>query len=120
MEANLLKNFLSLTDALRDIPESQDTSSLRITKVSLLYDLLEILVGGFHCAVHFWPIWRKVVMFNIELRAEFGDHFVVEVGTIICDNPFEDAVSTDKIMLDESSHNILGNRCERGCFYPTW
>src|ERR1051325_4891801 len=84
----------------------------------LLYDLLEILVGGFHCAVHFWPIWRRVVMLNLELRAEFGDHFVIEIGTIICDDPFGDVVPTYKIMLDESSHNIFGNRCERGCFYP--
>src|ERR1043165_3029511 len=54
----------------------------------------------------------------LELRAEFGDHFVVEIRAIIYDNPFGSAISTDKIMLDESSHNILGNRCERGCLYP--
>ena len=57
-------------------------------------------------------------MRDFELRAEFGDHFVVEIGAVICDNPFGSVVPTDKIMLDESSHNILGNRCERGCFYP--
>ena len=57
-------------------------------------------------------------MLNLELRAEFGDHFVIEIGTIICDDPFGDVVPTYKIMLDESSHNILGNICERGCFYP--
>src|ERR1051325_10729395 len=63
-------------------------------------------------------MWRRVVMLNLELRADFGDHFVIEVGTIICDNPFGDTVPKDKVMLDESSHNILGNRCERDCFYP--
>ena len=57
-------------------------------------------------------------MFNLELRAEIGDHFVIEIGTIVRDNPFGDSIPTNKIMLDESSHNILGNRCERGCFYP--
>ena len=57
-------------------------------------------------------------MLDLELRAEFDDHFVVEVGTIVCDNPFGDVVSTYEIMFDESSHDILGNRCKRGCFYP--
>ena len=57
-------------------------------------------------------------MLDLELRAEFSDHFVVEIRVVICDNPFGSAIPTDKIMLDESSHNILGNRCERGCFYP--
>ena len=51
-------------------------------------------------------------MLDLELREEFGEHFVIEVGTVVCDNPFKTAVPTDKIMLDESSHNILGNRCE--------
>ena len=57
-------------------------------------------------------------MLNLELRAEFGDYLVLEVGTIVCDNYFGDAVPADEIMFDESSHDILGNRCERGCFYP--
>ena len=47
-------------------------------------------------------------MLDLELRAEFGDHFVIEIGTIVCDNPFGDAVSADENMFDESSHNILG------------
>src|ERR1051325_9458908 len=89
-----------------------------ISDCHLLYDLLKIFVGGFLCAIHLWPVWRRVMMLNLELHAEFGDHFVIEVGTVVCDNSFGDAVSTEKIMLDESSHNILGNRCEGGCFYP--
>src|ERR1044072_4364386 len=84
----------------------------------LLYNPLNVLVGGFHCAIHLRPIGRGVVMLDLELHAEFGDYFVVEIGAVICDNPFRSAIPTDKIMFDESSHNILGNRCERGCFYP--
>ena len=57
-------------------------------------------------------------MSDLELRAEFGDHLVVEIRAVICDNPFGSAIPTDKIMFNESSHNILGIRCERGCFYP--
>src|ERR1051325_9121677 len=84
----------------------------------LLYNLLNVLVGGFHCAIHLRPIRRRVVMFDLELRAEFSDHLVVEIRVVICDNPFGSAIPTDKVMFDESSHNILGNRCKRGCFYP--
>src|ERR1044072_9128312 len=89
-----------------------------VSHCHLLYNLLNVLVGGFHCAIHLRPVRRRVVMLDLELRAEFGDHFVIEIGAIICDNPFRSAIPPDKIMLDELSHNILGNRCERGCFYP--
>src|ERR1051325_10149871 len=89
-----------------------------VSHYHLLYDLLDIFVGGFHCAIHLRPIWRRIVMLDLELRAEFSDHFVVEIRAVICDNPFGNSIPTDKIMLNESSHNILGNRCKRGCFYP--
>src|ERR1043165_4531534 len=89
-----------------------------VSHCHLLYNLLNVLVGGFHYAIHLRPIRRRVVMLDLELRAEFGDYFVVEIGAVICDNPFGSAIPTDKIMFDESSHNILGNRRERGCFYP--
>src|ERR1044072_7596592 len=89
-----------------------------VSHCHLLYNLLNVLVGGFHSAIHLRPIWRRVVMLDPELRAEFGDHLIVEIRAVICDNSFRSAKRTDEVMLDESSHNILGNRCERGCFYP--
>src|ERR1051325_8552313 len=84
----------------------------------LLYNLLNVLVGGFYCAIHLRPIRRRIVMLDVELLADFCDHLVVEIRAIICDNPFGSAIPTDKIMFDEWSHYILGNRCERGCLYP--
>ena len=98
--------------------KGQHLMRILICHCHLLYDLLEILIGSFHCAIHLWPIWRRVVMLYLELRAGFGDHLVFEIDTIVYDNPFEDVVSANEIMFDESSHDILGNRCERGCFYP--
>src|ERR1044072_6461950 len=89
-----------------------------VSHCHLLYSLLNVLVGGFHCAIHLRPIRRRVVMLDLELRAEFGDHFVVEIRTIICDNPFRSAIPTSKVMLDESCRALLSNRCERCCFYP--
>ena len=50
------------------------------------------------------------MMLDFELRAELGDHSVVEIGTIICDDSFWDTLSTYKVMSDKSGHDILGNR----------
>ena len=76
----------------------------------LMYDLLNILVGGFHCAIHLWPIQRRVVVLDLELHAEFCDHIIIQISTIVCDNPFGDSIPTNEVMLNEPSHNILGGR----------
>lgn len=57
-------------------------------------------------------------MFNFGLRAKFSDHSVVQISTIVYDNPFGDAILTYKIMLDEPSYYVLGNGSKRGCLYP--
>ena len=51
----------------------------------LLYNILYVLIGGFHCAIRLWSIQRRVMVLDLELHAEFSDHSVVEVGTIICE-----------------------------------
>ena len=68
----------------------------------LLYNLLNVLIGGFHCAIHLWSTRRRVVMLDLEMHAEFCDHSVVEISTIVCDNPFRDTIPTYKVMLNES------------------
>ena len=49
------------------------------------------------------------MMLNLESRTEFCDHSIIEISVILHDNPFGDAILTDNIMLNESSHNILNN-----------
>ena len=75
-----------------------------------LYDLLNILVGGFHYAIHLRSIQRRVVVLDLELHAEFRDHSVVDIGTIVCYNSLRDATPADKVMLDKTGDNILDNR----------
>ena len=41
------------------------------------------------------------MMLYLELLAEFGDHFIVEIGTIVRNDPFWYPVSTDQIMSNE-------------------
>ena len=48
-------------------------------------------------------------MLDLELYAKFNDHSVIEVGTIVSDDSLGDAILTNKIMLDEPGHHILGN-----------
>ena len=75
----------------------------------LLLNLLDIFIGSFHCAIHFGPVWRRIVMLDFELHAEFSDHRIVEIGSIIGDDPFRDVVLADEVMLDESGYNILSD-----------
>ena len=80
-----------------------------ICHLHLLYNLLNVLIGSFHYAIHLWSTQRRIMVLDLELRAEFCDHSVVEIGTIICDNPLGDAIPTNKVMLNESRDNILSN-----------
>ena len=50
------------------------------------------------------------MMLDLELHAELGDHSIIEIGTIIYDDSFWNTTPTDKVMSDESGHNVLGNR----------
>ena len=56
-------------------------------------------------------------MLDFELRAECGDHSVVEIHTIISDDPLWDTIPIDEILFDEPGDNILGNRSERSYLY---
>ena len=48
-------------------------------------------------------------MHDLELRVEFSDPGIVEIGTIVSDNSLRDTIPTDEVMLDEPGHDILGN-----------
>src|ERR1051325_4111189 len=48
-----------------------------VSHCHFLYNLLNVLVGGFHCATHLRPIRRRVMMLDLELHAEFSDHLVI-------------------------------------------
>ena len=74
----------------------------------LLYDLLDVLFGGFHCSIHLQSIQRGIMMFNLKLYAEFHDHSVVKIVTIINDDPLGYVIPTNEVMLNEPGHNILG------------
>ena len=57
-------------------------------------------------------------MLNLEMLAQGGDHSVVKVCTVVSDDPFEDAVPENKVLLDESGNNILCDGCKGSCFDP--
>ena len=53
---------------------------------------------------------EEFVVIDLELHAEFRDHNVVEISTIICDNPFGDSILTYKVMLNEPGDHVLSNK----------
>ena len=40
-------------------------------------------------------------MLDLELHVEFSNHSIVEVGSVVSDNPFGDVVLTDEVILDQ-------------------
>ena len=58
------------------------------------------------------------MVLDLKLHGELCDHSVVQISTIVCDDPFGDALPTDKVMFNEPDDHIFSNRGERGCFNP--
>ena len=57
-------------------------------------------------------------MLNLELLAQGSDHSVVEICTVVSDDPFGDTIPENEIFIDEMGNNILGNRSERSRLNP--
>ena len=58
------------------------------------------------------------MIINLELLAQSGDHSIVQICTVVSDNPIGDAVPADEVLLDEAGNNILSNRC-KGSFFDS-
>ena len=58
------------------------------------------------------------MVLDIELHAQYGDHSIVEICTIVRDDSLWDTVPTDEILFDEMGDNILGNGSERSRLNP--
>ena len=57
-------------------------------------------------------------MLDLELLAQGGDHSIIQVSTIVCNDPLRDTVPIDEILLNEPGYNILGNGSERSYLHP--
>ena len=75
----------------------------------ILHNLLDIFVGSFHCAINLGSVRRRVVMLDFELSTKFHNHSIVEVGSIVSDNPFGDTTMAAEVMLDKPGYNVLGD-----------
>ena len=51
----------------------------------------------------------------LKLFAELGDHYVVEIHTIISNNPLWHTISIDQIVSDKLRHDVLSNRSKGSC-----
>ena len=58
------------------------------------------------------------MVLDIELHAQYGDHSIAEICTIVRDDPLWGTIPTDEILFNKPGYNILGNGSERGCLNP--
>ena len=47
-------------------------------------------------------------MLYLKLLAELGDHHIIEICTVVRNDPLGYTISTDQIVLDEPRHDVLG------------
>ena len=57
-------------------------------------------------------------MLYLELLGELGDHIIVEICTIIRNNPLWYTIPTDQVMPNKPCHNVLGHGSKGSCFNP--
>ena len=57
-------------------------------------------------------------MINLELFAQSGDHSIVQICIVVCDDPVGDAVPAYEVLLDEAGNHIFRNRGKGSCFDP--
>ena len=62
----------------------------------LLYDFLDVLICCLYSPIHLRSVRRRVVVVYLKLLAELSDHLVIDIGTVVCNDSFWDAVSTDR------------------------
>ena len=70
----------------------------------LLHNLLDVLVSRFNNAIHLRPVGRRVMMLYLELLAKLGDHLIIEICTIVRNDPLWYTISTNQIVSNEPGH----------------
>ena len=84
----------------------------------LLHNLLNVLISRFNSPIHLRPVRRRVVMLYLELFTEFGDHLIIEICTIVRNDPLWYTISADQIVPNKLCHNILGYSSKGSCLNP--
>ena len=57
-------------------------------------------------------------MLDLELLTEFGDHYIIEICTVVSNDSLRHTILTNQVILDKSHHDILGNSSKRGGLNP--
>ena len=57
-------------------------------------------------------------MLNLELFAQGGNHSVIQVCTVVRDDPVGDTIPAYEVLFDEAGNHILCNGGEGSCFNP--
>ena len=79
----------------------------RANLCSLSYNLLHILIGRFHCAIHLGQVRYQIMMLDLESSAYLRYHVIVQVETTVRYDSLWKFVSTYDFFLDEPGHHCL-------------
>lgn len=84
----------------------------------LSQDSLDILVGRFHRSIHLRSVGSRSHMTNLIGFAHLINCFVVQIGSIICDDAFWLTISANDLIFQEAGYCFTRNTCIRSCFNP--
>ena len=101
--------FPQLMYALKCDNHEEKIVTIFVGHYHLLQDLLNIFIGSFHCAIHPGSVRRRILILDFELSTKFCNHSIVEIDSIVSDDPFGDTIAADEVMFDESGCHILGD-----------
>ena len=65
------------------------------------HNLLDILICSFYYPIHLWTVWCRIMMLDLELLTYLVHHLVVQIGSIIRNDPFRDFISAYNLFLNE-------------------
>ena len=91
--------------------------SIFINIYHLCYDFLYILVDNFYYPTHLWTVWCKIMMFYLELFVYLFHHLIVQIGSVVWNDPFWNPMSTYNLFFDESADHGLSKTCIWDDFY---
>ena len=84
----------------------------------LYQDLLFVLVGNFHRAIHLRTIRNLILVFDLELLVKLLDHFPIQFFSVICNELSLYAIAANNFLFQESGHHNLGDAFVGSGFHP--
>ena len=57
------------------------------------------------CPIHLGPVWRGIMVLDLEVLAQFLHHLVIQIGGIVCDNLPGQSIPADYLLFYEPNYH---------------